>query len=301
MSHKTGKSAYLTACAVIVCAVLLIGAASGHFESKTERNVSLMADPLYRLYLVPAEDSGNWYAREFILSNVDLSPAQEPAEVAQTPPTQSEEDDPQPGEQSPEAEPPQEEPAENGENDPTENEEEGGGTPADPGQEETPGETPQEGGEEDSEPEEDPQEPSQEETPQEDPAQQETPQSGYASTPSQEDSEAEEQRRIARLPEMNARVTLLASIGIGDVEQLTVTIRSGDREYSGVPENITEGTELYRLFGPGWQFTFYDSQHQELTWAFAKGQAAEHHFTVSVRSAQPISYASMLQLIATTV
>lgn len=292
MSRKTRTSAYITVSAVLVSVVLLIGMASGHFESKTERNVSLLADPLYRLYLAPAEDSGNWYEREFILSNVDLSPAQEPEE---TPPAQVEEDDPQAGEQSSEEEP-QEEPAENGENDPGENEEEGG-APADPGEGDPSDETPQEEGDPDTPPEsEEGEEPSQNENPQ-----QETPQSEPVSTPSQADAEADRQRRIALLPEMNARVTLLCSLGIGDAEQLSVTIRSGDREYTGVPEKIAEGTELYRLFGPGWQFTFFDPQDRELTWAFAKGQVAEHHFTVSVRAAQPIPYDSMLQLIATTV
>ena len=99
---------------------------------------------------------------------------------------------------------------------------------------------------------------------------------------------------------MSARVTLLASIGVGDIDNISVTLRTDDREYTGVAHKIAPGSELYRRFGPGWQLFFLDEERQELTWTFTAGQAKEYRFTVSVRSDHQILHPSLFQLNAVT-
>lgn len=292
MTQRSKIIAYLSACAVVVCALLLLGVTSGHFESMTERDVNLRAAPLYRLYLMPVEENGNWYEREFLLTNIDMSPTHE--EAADVPEGETETND----DNSPDT---AQDPAQSQEENQTaetveEGDESGGDEENQSPDEETTGE--QNG--------EDPAEEDNEENPITDaPAQEDaTPQSGNQSEGvpvlTQHELEAAQQRRIARLPEMSARVTLLASIGVGDIDNITVTLRTDDREYTGVAHEIAPGSELYRRFGPGWQLFFLDEEGQELTWTFTAGQAKEYRFTVSVRSDHQILHPSLFQLNAVT-
>lgn len=292
MTQRSKIIAYLSACAVVVCALLLLGVTSGHFESMTERDVNLRAAPLYRLYLMPVEENGNWYEREFLLTNIDMSPTHE--EAADVPEGEAETND----DNSPNT---AQDPAQSQEENQTaetveEGDESGGDEENQSPDEETNGE--QNG--------EDPAEEDNEENPVTDaPAQEDaTPQSGNQSEGvpflTQQELEAAQQRRIARLPEMSARVTLLASIGVGDIGNISVTLRTDDREYTGVAHKIAPGSELYRRFGPGWQLFFLDKEGQELTWTFTAGQAKEYRFTVSVRSDHQILHPSLFQLNAVT-
>ena len=292
MTQRSKIIAYLSACAVVVCALLLLGVTSGHFESMTERDVNLRAAPLYRLYLMPVEENGNWYEREFLLTNIDMSPTHE--ETADVPKGETETSD----DNSPNT---AQDPAQSQEENQTaetveEGDESGGDEENQSPDEETNGE--QNG--------EDPAEEDNEENPVTDaPAQEDaTPQSGNQSEGvpflTQQELEAAQQRRIARLPEMSARVTLLASIGVGDIDNISVTLRTDDREYTGVAHEIVPGSELYRRFGPGWQLFFLDEEGQELTWTFTAGQAKEYRFTVSVCSDHQILHPSLFQLNAVT-
>ena len=292
MTQKSKIIAYLSACAVVVCALLLLGVTSGHFESVTERDVNLRAAPLYRLYLMPVEENGNWYEREFLLTNIDMSPTHE--EAADVPEGETETND----DNSPDT---AQDPAQSQEENQTaetveEGDESGGDEENQSPDEETTGEQNSE----------DHAEKDNEENPITDaPAQEDaTPQSGNQSEGvpflTQQELEAAQQRRIARLPEMNARVTLLASIGVGDIDSISVTLRTDDRKYTSVAHEIVPGSELYRRFGPGWQLFFLDEEEQELTWAFTAGQAKEYRFTVSVRSDHQILHPTLFQLNAVT-
>ncbi len=318
MTQRSKIIAYLSACAVVVCALLLLGVTSGHFESMTERDVNLRAAPLYRLYLMPVEENGNWYEREFLLTNIDMSPTHE--EAADVPEGETETND----DNSPDT---AQDPAQSQEENQTaetveEGDESGGDEENQTPDEETTGDeenqSPDEettGDEENQSPDEemngeqngeDPAEEDNEENPITDaPAQEDaTPQSGNQSEGvpflTQQELEAAQQRRIARLPEMSARVTLLASIGVGDINNISVTLRTDDREYAGKAHEIAPGSELYRRFGPGWQLFFLDEEEQELTWAFTAGQAKEYRFTVSVRSDHQILHPTLFQLNAVT-
>ncbi|MBQ9393733.1 MAG: hypothetical protein IJU18_07080 [Oscillospiraceae bacterium] len=60
---------YCAAVAVLALGIVAIAAspAQAHFESSTEREITLSASAAHPLYLAPAEASGTWTEREFVL------------------------------------------------------------------------------------------------------------------------------------------------------------------------------------------------------------------------------------------
>lgn len=94
----------------------------------------------------------------------------------------------------------------------------------------------------------------------------------------------------------NGRVYMLASQGIQSGEKLTVTLTQAQQVYTAAAEPIPEGSTLYKSFGEGWIYRFFDGQGQELIWPVeANGQLT---YQLSVKSNASIGYDSLIRVIA---
>lgn len=66
-----------------------------------------------------------------------------------------------------------------------------------------------------------------------------------------------------------ASISIVATIGIGNPEECTMTLVDGTISYQAVYSEILEGTKLYSEYGPGWVYHFYDEAGEEIAWQFS--------------------------------
>lgn len=97
-------------------------------------------------------------------------------------------------------------------------------------------------------------------------------------------------------PAMMARITVLATVGMEDPDKAGIVLKKDGTSFVGRAEAIREGTELYHSFGPGWCYSFFDSDGTELTIPFAAREQTEISFALCVQTNQKINYDSMLRV-----
>ena len=66
-----------------------------------------------------------------------------------------------------------------------------------------------------------------------------------------------------------ASISIVATIGIGNPEECTMTLIDGTISYQAVYSEIMEGTKLHSEYGPGWVYHFYDETGEEIAWRFS--------------------------------
>ena len=97
-------------------------------------------------------------------------------------------------------------------------------------------------------------------------------------------------------PAMMARITVLATVGMEDPDKAGIVLKKDGTSFVGRAEAIREGTELYHSFGPGWCYSFFDSDGTELTIPFAAREQTEISFALCVQTNQKINFDSMLRV-----
>ena len=97
-------------------------------------------------------------------------------------------------------------------------------------------------------------------------------------------------------PAMMARITVLATVGMEDPDKAGIVLKKDGTSFVGRAEAIREGTELYHSFGPGWCYSFFDSDGTELTIPFAAREQTEISFALCVQTNQQINFDSMLRV-----
>lgn len=97
-------------------------------------------------------------------------------------------------------------------------------------------------------------------------------------------------------PAMMARITVLATVGMEDPDKAGIVLKKDGTSFVGRAEAIREGTELYHSFGPGWCYSFFDSDGTELTIPFAAREQTEISFALCVQTKQKINFDSMLRV-----
>ena len=97
-------------------------------------------------------------------------------------------------------------------------------------------------------------------------------------------------------PAMMARITVLATVGMEDPDKAGIVLKKDGTSFVGGAEAIREGTELYHSFGPGWCYSFFDSDGTELTIPFAAREQTEISFALCVQTNQKINFDSMLRV-----
>ena len=75
-----------------------------------------------------------------------------------------------------------------------------------------------------------------------------------------------------------------------------LVLKKDGTSFVGRAEAIREGTELYHSFGPGWCYSFFDSDGTELTIPFAAREQTEVSFALCVQTKQKINFDSMLRV-----
>lgn len=97
-------------------------------------------------------------------------------------------------------------------------------------------------------------------------------------------------------PAMMARITVLATVGMEDPDKAGIVLKKDGTSFVGRAEAIREGTELYHSFGPGWCYSFFDSDGTELTIPFAAREQTVISFALCVQTNQKINFDSMLRV-----
>ncbi len=97
-------------------------------------------------------------------------------------------------------------------------------------------------------------------------------------------------------PAMTAKVAVLATVGLENSDKLKITLKKDGQSYTGVAEQVREGTELYRTFGPGWRYSFYNAQGEEVPFLFPENNQKEIEFEICVQGSQKVNFDSLLRV-----
>lgn len=97
-------------------------------------------------------------------------------------------------------------------------------------------------------------------------------------------------------PAMTAKVAVLATVGLENPDKLKVTLKKDGQSYAGIAEQVCEGTELYRTFGPGWKYSFYNAQGEEIPFLFPENNQKEIEFEICVQGLQNVNFDSLLRV-----
>lgn len=93
-----------------------------------------------------------------------------------------------------------------------------------------------------------------------------------------------------------ASISVFVTLGAQDPENVRITLTDGDIVYESEYIEVVEGSQLYSMYGPGWNYSFHNEMGEEVTWQLSGSLFIERQLTITVEGSSELPTA--LHLVA---
>lgn len=79
-----------------------------------------------------------------------------------------------------------------------------------------------------------------------------------------------------------ATLSLFMTVGAENPENFTITLTDGGINYEAVCQEVSEGTTMYEMHGPGWMYRFYNEAGEEVSWFLSGTESINRQMKITI-------------------
>ena len=93
-----------------------------------------------------------------------------------------------------------------------------------------------------------------------------------------------------------ATLAMVATVGLENPENFVITLHDGGNSYTASCQEVSKGSNMYAMYGPGWIYRFHNEAGEEVTWNFSGTKLISRQMFITIEGISTLPTA--LNLIA---